>query len=318
MKALCSTTDLAGLTVEDRPTPEPGPSEVRVRVAASAVNPADWKVLDGSMTGRFLHGKERPLIVGYDVAGTVEAAGPGADLVPGDEVYGFLPYDRSTPRGAFAECIVIGARCLAKRPADLSPAAAAALATSGATALQAFRDLARLKEGGSVLIVGAAGGVGSLAVGVAVAMGARVTAICGSSVADFVGELGAAEIVDRAGASPLRKLGQFDVILDAAAAHSWFEARGALRPGGAYVSTLPSAGTVLGAGLAALEGKRCGMVIVKPIRKDLEQLATWAIEGRVKVPIDSTFAVRDGRAAIERLQRGGMRGRVVVEVRGGW
>src|SRR4051812_12373290 len=107
MKALCTDSGIASLGVRELPQPEPGNGEVRVRVKTSALNPADQKVLGGELTGNFLHGKKRPLVTGWDVAGTVEAIGPGADLAIGDEVFGFLAYGRSTKRGAFAEQVVL-------------------------------------------------------------------------------------------------------------------------------------------------------------------------------------------------------------------
>src|SRR3954468_16768081 len=99
MKALCTDSGIAGLAVRELPQPEPGKGEVRVRVKASALNPADQKVLGGELTGNFLHGKKRPLVTGWDLAGTVDAAGPGADLAVGDEVFGFLAYARGTKQG---------------------------------------------------------------------------------------------------------------------------------------------------------------------------------------------------------------------------
>src|SRR5204862_7007243 len=98
---------IEALTVRDLPVAEPGRGEVRLRVRASALNPADKKVLGGELLGNVLHGKQRPLVTGWDVAGTVEAVGAGADLAIGDEVFGFLAYARSTRRGAFAEQVVM-------------------------------------------------------------------------------------------------------------------------------------------------------------------------------------------------------------------
>src|SRR5512135_102517 len=177
MKALATDRGIDGLTVRDLPVTEPGKGEVRLRVHASALNPADQKVLGGEFLGNVLHAKQRPLVTGWDVAGTVEAVGPGADLAIGDEVFGYLLYARKTRRGAFAEQVVVPAFALAKRPASLSPGNAAALATSGATALQVLRDIAGVKPGQRVLVIGASGGVGCFAVQVAVKLGATVTAI---------------------------------------------------------------------------------------------------------------------------------------------
>jgi NADPH:quinone reductase-like Zn-dependent oxidoreductase len=317
MKALSTARGVAGLEVTDLPLPEPGAGEVRVRVRASALNPADQKVLGGEFVGNILHAKQRPLVAGYDLAGTVEAAGPGADLAIGDEVFGFIAYGRATRRGAFAEAAVAPAASLARRPAALSPGDACALATAGATALQALRDVARLKEGQRVLVVGASGGVGSLAVGVARKLGAEVTGLCSASAAEFVRSLGATAVLVRGQDDPFRDGPGYDVVFDPACAYSFGAARPALRPGGAYVPTLPSPGLFLAMGMAPLLGRRVGFLTVRSRRADLEQLAAWAADG-LKVPIDSTFAVRDLGKALARLARGGMKGRVVIEVEGGF
>ncbi|MDP2305464.1 MAG: NAD(P)-dependent alcohol dehydrogenase [Pseudomonadota bacterium] len=316
MKSLCTDGGLAGLSIRDLPLPEPGPGEVRVRVRASAMNPADQKVLGGEFIGNFLHGKQVPIVGGYDVAGTVEALGASVtDLAVGDEVFGFLAYGRGTKRGAFAESAVVTASTLARRPVSLSPTDAAALATAGVTALQSLRDLGRLQAGQRVLVVGASGGVGSLAVGVAARLGAEVTGICGGAAAELVRSLGAARIIDRGTTVP--DPARYHVIFDAAAAHSWLAMRSRLEPGGTYVTTLPGPGVFLGMAVAPLFGTRCAFISVAPKRADLELLATWVGEG-MRVPIDSRFPVRDGRAAIERMARGGMKGRVVIDVEGGF
>lgn len=316
MKALCSDTGVANLEVRDLPLPEPGPGEVRVDVHASAVNPADLKVLDGELLGNILHGKARPLVVGWDVSGVVLAVGAGADYAVGDAVFGFLSYARSTKRGAYAESVVVPAANLARRPAHLSDVQAAALATAGVTALQAMRDVGGLTKGQRVLIIGASGGVGALAVGIAVRLGAKVTAVCSASAAELVRGLGATRTVERGQLDALQGT-RFHVIFDAAAAHSWMALRGMLEPGGAYVSTLPGPGLFLSMPLAWASGTRVGAVMVAATRADLELLARWVGEG-LPVPIDSTFPVRDLRLAIERMRKGGMRGRVVVQVEGGF
>jgi len=317
MKALCTDSGIDALAVRDLPLPEPGPGEVRVRVRSSALNPADQKVLGGEFLGNVLHGKARPIVTGWDLAGTVDAAGPGADLAVGDEVWGCLAYARSTKRGAFAEEAVAPSATLAKRPDALSAGAACALATAGLTALQAIRDIGRVKAGQRLLVVGASGGVGSLAVGIGTKLGAAVTGICGAGAADFVRSLGATSVVLRGEADPLADPRRYDVILDAAAAHSFGAMRHLLQPGGAYVTTLPGPGVMLSRALAPLFGKRAAFVLVTSKRADLEQLAAWAADG-LKVPVDSTFPVRDVGKALARLAKGGMKGRVVIDVAGGF
>ncbi len=168
---------LEQLKLSEFPLPQPEAGEVRVRVAASALNPADFKVVLGTM--KFLHARNFPMVVGYDFSGRVEALGPGVEGVNrGDDVFGFLPYAMANRRGAFAEQLVARADQLALKPAGVSHLQAAAAATAGISALQSLRDLGRLPASDSrVLITGVSGGVGSLAVGIARRLGASVTAL---------------------------------------------------------------------------------------------------------------------------------------------
>jgi alcohol dehydrogenase len=285
--------------------------EVRVRVVCSAVNPADHKVLGGKLAGRALHARTKPLVTGYDFAGVVEA--DVADLKAGDEVYGHLPYSAKNHQGAFCERIAVPRAEIAKKPAAVGADVAAASATPALTALQSLRDLGKLRTGGHVLVTGASGGVGSVAIGVARALGAKVTAVCSTHAVDFVKELGADEVVDRKVKDPKTLEGPFDVVLDAAAAYSYAGFRRALAPGGGYVSTLPDAGWLGGKLMATFSSKHTHFVVVKSAREDLEQIAGWLTAG-MKVPIDSRFPVTDLKAALARQASGEVRGRVVVDV----
>jgi NADPH:quinone reductase-like Zn-dependent oxidoreductase len=304
--------------VIEYPTPEPGRGEVLVRVARSAVNPADLRVSSGEFVGRFLHARVSPLVVGYDFSGSIARCGEGVDgFKVGDEVFGFLPYSGKTTQGAFAELICVGADAMARKPQAISHEVAAAAATPGVTALQVMRDLGGLRKGGRVLLIGAAGGVGSLAVGIAKKLEAKVVAVCSTYAVDFVRGLGADEVIDRRKQDPMTVAGPFDVVFDAAAAHGFGACKHLLAPGGAYVTTLPSPGVFLGKLRAMLSGRRCEFVAVKPLRRDLEQLATWVGEG-MRAPVDARFPVKNLKQALDRLSKGEVRGRLVVEVDGGF
>ena len=299
------------------PTPEPGPGHVRVRVHASAVNPSELKVATGEV--KFLHGRTFPMVLGYDFSGVIDRVGAGvATVAEGDEVFGFLPYSGSNKLGAFAEYTVSAASGLARKPASASHAVAAAAATPAITALQSFRDLGRLPSGGRTLIIGASGGVGALAVGVAKKLGAEVVAICATHAVDFVKELGAEVVIDRKKEDPLRVAkGPFDVVFDAAAVSSWSATRHLLGKGGVYVTTLPGPAIVFHLGLSLFTATRAKIVIVKSRTDDLALVGRWLTEG-LKVPIDSTVPVRDVVAGIKRLAAGEMRGRISVDVIGGF
>jgi NADPH:quinone reductase len=299
------------------PTPEPGAGQVRVKVHASAVNPSEQKVATGST--KFLHGRDFPMVLGYDFSGVVDRLGAGvATVAEGDEVFGFLPYSGSNKLGAFAEYTLSMASGLTRKPASVSHAVAAAAATPAITALQSLRDLGRLPSGGRTLIIGASGGVGALGVGVAKNLGAEVLAVCATHAVDFVKGLGAAVVIDRNKEDPLRVAkGPFDVVFDTAAVSSWSATRHLLGRGGVYVTTLPGPAIVFQLGLCLFTATRAKLVIVKNRADDLALLGRWLTEG-LKVPIDSTVPVRDVVAGIKRMAAGGMRGRISVDVIGGF
>jgi len=310
-----STANPTLLEVE---APLPGRDQLQVRVAWSAVNPADLKVSSGKLVGRLLHARISPLVVGYDFSGTVERCGEGVDdFKVGDEVFGFLKYSSATRQGAFAECITVDRTTVARKPAGVSHEQAAAAATAGLTALQSLRDLGRAREGSRVLIVGAAGGVGSLALGVAKKLGAHVVAVCSTYATDFVRELGADEVVDRQKQDPLAIAGPFDVVFDAAAAQGYFACRHQLTASGAYITTLPSPGVFLGKLASVLSSRRCEFIVVQSLTKDLGQMASW-IEAGMRVPIAARYPVRELGLALALLAKGGVCGRIAIQVESGF
>jgi NADPH:quinone reductase-like Zn-dependent oxidoreductase len=304
--------DALGVVELDRPTAARG--QVEVRVVASAVNPADLKVLRGELAGRFLHARNCPLVVGYDFSGVVEACGNGVtDLAPGDAVFGFLAYSSRNRQGAFAERIVVDRDTIGRKPDSVSHGIAAASATPALTALQSLRDKGRLLAGGRVMVIGAAGGVGSVAIGVVHALGATVTAVCSTYAVEFVRELGADEVIDRRTSDPMQVKQTFDVVFDAAAGSSYARSRHLLTASGAYVTTLPSLGLVAGKLMAAGSRRSCDVLVVASRSADLELVASW-LAGGTKIPMDSRFPVRELKQALDRLAGGEVRGRIAIQV----
>lgn len=319
MLAIAATAygPLGRLKALDVPRPEPGPSEVQVKVVASALNPADYKVLLGKM--KFLHARNFPLVVGYDFSGTIEAVGRDVrEFSPGDAVFGFLPYGPGNRRGAFAETLVANSRELALKPSVVSHEMAAAAATPGLTALMALRDLGRLKSAGRVLVTGVSGGVGALGVAIAKRWQARVTAVGSPRGLELAQRLGAEQLIDRTRQDVFAAAkGPFDVILDAAAAYRWAQWRGHLKPGGAYVTTLPSLNFGIDKLRSLFSTARCELVMVKSRSADLELLAEWLSTG-LEVPLDCTLPVREVASGLERLEKGKALGRIAIQVAGGF
>ncbi|MBI5511659.1 MAG: NAD(P)-dependent alcohol dehydrogenase [Deltaproteobacteria bacterium] len=310
--AVASYGKVDALRVIDVPLVAPGPGQIRVRVHTSAVNPADGKVVTGAV--KMLHGRQFPLVPGYDFSGVVESLGPGAFGVgKGDEVFGCLAYGGKTKVGAFAEYVITTPEQVGTKPAGVDHSTAAAAATVGLTALQALRDKGRVQKGTRVLVIGASGGVGTLAIGIAKRLGAVVTGVCSAHAVNLVKDLGADRVIDRRQHDPLAGDVLYDVIFDAAAAHSYAECRHALSPKGVYVTTLPSLALAVGLVMSVFAAKRCAFVMVASKRADLEALAGYLAHG-LKVPIDSTVPARDVAKGIKRMDKGAMRGRIVVDV----
>lgn len=295
------------------PLPEPGKGEVRVRVHASALNPADYKVITGSM--KFLHARNRPLVVGYDFSGVIDKVGAEVTAFKvGQAVFGFLPYGPTNKQGAFAEALLARADRIAEKPASISHQQAAAVATSGATALQSLRDLGGLKNGQRVAITGASGGVGLLAVSIAKRLGASVAAIGSGRGLQLAGKAGAEQLIDRTSASiPGSVHGTFDVVFDPAAAYRWAQWKHALNRNGKFVSTLPSMNYLIDKMASLFSSTSVHFVGVKCEPADLELLGRWMTNG-LEVHIDHVVDVSDVSQSIIRLQKGGVVGRIVVDV----
>lgn len=297
--------------------PTPGAGEVRVRVAASAINPADEKIAKGELVGRFLHATREPVVLGFDIAGTVDAIGDGVtDLVEGDAVWGHLAYAGSNDQGGFSEYVTMAREAIAARPEGVSHHVAAAAATVSMTSLQSLRDQGGLGEGGKALIIGAGGGVGSVAVGVAKRLGAHVTGVCSTKDVERVEALGADQVIDRKSADPFAA-GAYDVVFDTPAVHSFGRCAGVLASGGTYVTTLPSLGFAAGMLGALFSSKKNRFINVKSRRADLELVGGWLLDG-LEVAIDSRHPVAEVAAALERQAERGRIGKVGVDVDDGW
>lgn len=309
---------ISDLRLVELPVPEPGHGEVRVRVDHSVVNPAELKNAAGGLDSRFIHAQAVPLVAGYDFSGTIDALGPDVEgLAVDDEVCGFLAYSSAQTQGAFAEQVTIAAGEVAVKPPGVTHETAAAGVMVGLTALQALRDTAKLRSGQRVLVLGASGGVGALAVGIAKKLGLTVTGSCSTDAVELVRSLGADEVIDRKRTDPLAGDARYDCVLDTPAAYSFGRCRRVLAPGGTYVTTLPSLGFVFGKLASLLSSKRCAFVVVHSNTKDIQLFTQWLSED-LQVPIDSRFPVRDAALAIERSATAGRRGRVAVSVADGW
>jgi NADPH:quinone reductase-like Zn-dependent oxidoreductase len=287
------------LEVVDLPTPEPGPGEVLVRVRTAGTNPIDCAVREGELV-------TTSPVIGFDVAGTVERAGDGADLRPGDEVLGMLGLDRG---GGYGEYVVVPAARLARRPDALPVEQAGALPLAGLTAWQMLVDVAGVRPGQRVLVHAAAGGVGHLAVQIAVALGAEVSATARSAHHPFLGSLGATRLVDRTTTDFAEVLSGMDVVLNLVGGPWIARSLRTLRPGGVLV-TVRAGGYE--AEIEAARDVRVERFLVRPDRAGLERLTALADAGRLRVEVQDVLRLDGAAEAHRQLESGGNRGKVVL------
>ena len=294
--------------------PAPGPGQVRVRVAATSVNPADTYLRGGRF--RFVLPIRRPFVPGLDVAGVVDAVGPGVTRIAvGDRVYAALP---SRVGGGYADMVVVDEGHTAAAPATVTLADAAALPLVALTALQGLRDRADLRAGSTVLVWGASGGVGAAAVQVAVVLGGRVTAATRSGAAQRVRELGVAEVVSReATPSPLAGR-RFDVVFDASGTLSLRRLRELTAPGGTAVTVNPGRSNPVTAALTSLlPGASVRGFVARPDGADLDRIRRWVEAGSVRPWIDIRLPLHEAERAHRLVESRGAVGKVVLVVDGG-
>ena len=312
------------LTLRDIDRPPIGADQVSVRVRAASINPADWHFMRGEpYIARLQAGLRRPkaAVLGCDLAGTVEKAGANvASHKPGDEVFG-SPFMRGF--GAFAEWASVPGEVLAKKPANLSFAEAAALPLAALTALQGLRDKAQLERGQQVLIVGASGGVGSFAVQIAKAYGAEVTGVCSSANTELVRSVGADRVIDYTREHFTERGELYDVIFQLAGTEGPAELRRVLSPNGtAVLSSGDSSGRWIGALGRVLKAslwspfvkQKLTSFTVRPNADDLNIVRDHVEAGEIKPVIGRTYSLAEVPAAIRQMEEGHTGGKVVVQL----
>ena len=298
----------------DLPDPEVGPGGVLIRIHAASVNGFDVFQAGGQLTAMMEHAF--PTVVGRDFAGVVEAVGAGrTDLAVGDEVFGFVPTTPPLHDGTYAEALAGAGLVLARKPAGLSFEVAAAIPLAGSTALDSV-DAVEIGPGHTVLVVGATGGVGHIAVQLAASRGATViaTAKTGDEEA-FVRGLGASETVDYATGDVAESLrGRFpdgvEALIDAVNRGDAFTRLAELvRSGGRVATTLGAADV----DALAARGVRATNIMGAPTPEKLSSLAELAVAGTLRVDVERTFPLSEANAALAAFQAG-TRGKLVLVV----
>jgi NADPH:quinone reductase-like Zn-dependent oxidoreductase len=312
------------LKLADIAKPTPKPKEVLVRVRAASANPLDWHFIRGEPRVMRLMGKPNGRIPGADFAGQVEAVGAEVtQFRAGDEVFGGCT-------GAFAEYACASVDNIAPKPRALSFEQAAAIPVAGCTALMAVRYKGGLRPGQSVLVNGAAGGVGTFAVQIAKALGANVTGVCSTRSLDLVRSIGADRVIDYTAEDFAADGRQYDLVLHVAGNRSLRDHRRALAPDGTLVlvgggvgrdmggrsQTLDTLGVlvlVMGRGLfSRFLRQRIRMFVARMRPSDLAYLGELCDTGKVTPVIERSYALADAAEAIRTLEAGHVRGKVLV------
>lgn len=297
------------LTVEDVPVPEPIPTEIQVRVHAAGVNPVDCKTRRGQGMAAVMG--EPPLRIGWDVAGVVTATGVGVTrFAVGEEVFGMPWFPRQA--GAYAEYVTAPSRHFAHKPAVLTSEEAAALPLAGLTAWQMLIDTARLQSGDDVLVHGAAGGVGHLAVQIAAAHGANVFATARAEQAEMLARLGAQRTIDYAEERFEDLLSELDVVVDCVGSNGERSLE-ALRPGGILVSVSASSAAALRERAQAKQQRVAG-ILVEPDPVGLNGLCHLIEDGKLEVHVAETFDLARAADAHRLVEGSHGGGKVVLRV----
>ena len=304
--------------LKELPTPQPGRDKVVVRVHAAAVDVGAWHLLSGRpylvrLMGFGFRGP-KVKIPGMGLAGTVEAVGAGVtSLKPGDEVFGWSD-------GAFAEHVEASPETLLPKPRNITFEQAAATPVSGITALNALQEAA-VKAGQRVLITGAGGGVGSFAVQIAKARGARVTGVCSPAKVEFVRSIGADEVIDYTREDFTRNGQWYDAIIDTAGRRSLGRLRRALTPTGSLVLVGGEGGDAILGGfdrqiraalLSRFVRQNLRMLMSVERKEDLAVLKELIEGGSLCPQVDRTFPLAHAAAAIDHLHSGRPMGKVAL------
>ena len=307
------------LELEDVDEPKVASGDVLLRVQAASAHVGDWHFMTGlpylfRIAGSGLRAP-KTRVRGTDVAGRVEAIGKDVTrFQPGDEVFGICD-------GAFAEYAAARQDKIAPKPANLTFEQAAAVPTSGSTALQALRDAGKVQPRQTVLIIGAAGGVGSFAVQIAKAFGAHVTGVCSTTKVELVRSIGADDVIDYT-RDDFAETGQrYDLILDIAGNRSLSHLRRGLAPRGTLVIVGGEGGGRWFGGidrqlraqmLSPFVSQKLGTFIAKQKGADLVVLKELIEAGKVVPVIDTTYPLSEVPEAIRHLEEGHARGKVII------
>ena len=300
------------LRTAELPIPQPGPTEVLVRIHATGLNPVDFKIREGHL--KELFPVEFPRVLGGDISGVVVDTGPLVkDFKQGDAVYFSNPLDRN---GGFAEFVTVDQSIVALKPKTLSHTEAASLPVVGLTSVQALRDFAGVKKGDRVLIHAGAGGVGSFAIQYAKYLGAEVYTTASSQRSDYLKSLGADRVIDYKTedfVDVAQNAGGMDVVFESIGGNNYLRSILATKKGGAVPAVVnpPDAETE---SLAKEKNIKTSFMLLQGSRQDLRHIAELIDRGIVKTSVSKTFALDDVALGLAELENGRTQGKLIVEI----
>ncbi|MGB3618442.1 MAG: NAD(P)-dependent alcohol dehydrogenase [Catalinimonas sp.] len=281
------------LELDQMPIPEVGPDEVLIENYATSVNPVDWKFRRGD--ARLMMGGHFPRVPGSDIAGVVREVGADVRRFKGGERV--FAHVSALQGGAYAEYVAVKANHVATMPSNLNFAEAAAVPLAGLTAYQGLMDKGDMGSDFEILVNGASGGVGTLAVQIARAYGATVTGVCSTRHVELVRSLGADRVMDYTREDPLLQPGRFDLIYDVAGTYSFTALKPLLKPGGTAVSTAPKPGNFFFSAAALFMKESFHVVWVRSSGHDLQALGHLIERDEVRPVVDRTFELEEAAAA---------------------
>jgi NADPH:quinone reductase-like Zn-dependent oxidoreductase len=332
MKAFAIDRYKGDLTAREMPDPVPDAKDVAVAIAATSVNPLDVKLRDGEFKALLPY--RMPLILGNDLAGKVVAI--GADVrrfKVGDEVFARPGKSRI---GTFAERIALAEGDVALKPASISMTQAAALPLVALTAWQVLVERAKIKPGQKVLVHAGSGGVGTIAIQLAKHLGAHAATTVGAASIDLVRSLGADVVIDYRKDDFAKQLSDYDVVLNSLGPDVLERSLSVLKPGGRLISISgppdPAFGREIGANWAVRQllrflssrirrkaaklGVEYSFLFMRADGAQLAEIAKLVDAGAIRPVIDRTFGFDDTPAAMQRVESGRSRGKVVIEISG--
>ncbi|HRQ31419.1 MAG TPA: NAD(P)-dependent alcohol dehydrogenase [Saprospiraceae bacterium] len=296
------------LTLGEIPAPVAESGKILVQIKFAGINPVDFKIRKGMVF--FLSGFKFPKILGGDIAGIVENQPEGSPYKSGDRVFAMLNFKG----GGYAGYAAIPSEWLCKIPENVGFRDAAALPLAGLTALQSLKELGKIRTGVKVLINGASGGVGHLAVQIAKWYGAEVTAVCSGKNKDWVLSLGADNVVDYTEKDPMELTEQFDIVFDAVAKLPVLKAGKLLKEQGVYISTMPLPLIFIRQLLNVFSGKKFYAIMAKPSGKDLELLSNMMAGNALMPFVERVYALSQGKEAHQYIESERVRGKLVFDL----